>query len=428
VHRRSITILPIAALFAVVGCTVEGSQTLFLPNDANANVEPIPDNLAEIITNTCSGGFCHLSGQSSGGLNFGATEECDPLITAQNLVGVTDSSGNNPRVQPGDPDSSLLIWRLEASNNTSYMPLGKPPLSDDKVQAFKDWISGLDPNIGPPADTVDPPKDGDDDDSLKPPPGVEPVPENVAEIFTNNCATSGCHSGGAPPIGLSLEADKAAQGLVNVASPSGKIRVIPGDPDNSFLIWRLEASNGTQVMPPFYSEFEPLEVEDIQTIRDWITNLDGTVVPPSEDVVDPPADTTSPPEDTATPPPACVPANDNYTVSFSDIVTVVKNSCVGSYCHGGGAGAFKLGADTVENDLIKNAVGVKSFNEPAFLRIAAGDPDNSYILLKLKGTHTTGGQMPQGGPYFDAPALKKFSDWIADCARAEAEEGLSTGK
>lgn len=69
------------------------------------------------------------------------------------------------------------------------------------------------------------------------------------QIFENSdssgrpaCIT--CHnaSGGAFVAGLNLEHAVAYAGLVNVASREkpGAIRVIPGDPDNSYLVHKLE--------------------------------------------------------------------------------------------------------------------------------------------------------------------------------------------
>ena len=64
-----------------------------------------------------------------------------------------------------------------------------------------------------------------------------------AEIFTPRCAFSGGHAGGFPTGNQSLEADKIASQIIGVAS-SGKpneIRIVPGDPDNSYLLKKLHA-------------------------------------------------------------------------------------------------------------------------------------------------------------------------------------------
>ena len=58
-----------------------------------------------------------------------------------------------------------------------------------------------------------------------------------AEIFTPNCAVSGCHSGPGASGGLSLEADTIAGEIIDVLSQSyGIQRVAPGDPENSLIV------------------------------------------------------------------------------------------------------------------------------------------------------------------------------------------------
>ncbi len=97
--------------------------------------------------------------------------------------------------------------------------------------------------------------------------------EIQASVFTPNCAV-GCHSGGAPSGGLNLEEANSYMELVGVASnqDANFDRVTPGDPDNSYLIQKLEgtASSGQQ-MPPG----NPMAQADIDTIRQWIT--DGAI-------------------------------------------------------------------------------------------------------------------------------------------------------
>jgi mono/diheme cytochrome c family protein len=91
------------------------------------------------------------------------------------------------------------------------------------------------------------------------------------QIFQNWCAA--CHSGlGRPPDGdLRLDANAPYDGLVNARSVGkpGAVRVIPGDPNGSYLIHKLEGRSdisGTR-MPaggPFLSQ------ADIDVIRAWI--------------------------------------------------------------------------------------------------------------------------------------------------------------
>ncbi len=123
-----------------------------------------------------------------------------------------------------------------------------------------------------------------------PPPGNPPpsssfgpnFSEIQASVFTPTCATSGCHAGGGPAAGLSLEAANSYMMLVGVASTQDANiqRVNPGNPDTSYLVQKLEGTAGSgQQMPPSGA----LDQADIDTIRQWITNgaIDDTAQPPA---------------------------------------------------------------------------------------------------------------------------------------------------
>jgi hypothetical protein len=61
-------------------------------------------------------------------------------------------------------------------------------------------------------------------------------------------------------------------------------------------------------------------------------------------------------------------------------------------------------------------VGVSSIQQPTLLRVAGGDPDNSYLVQKLEGTAATGVRMPFGGSALDQALINDIRDWIADGA------------
>ena len=93
-------------------------------------------------------------------------------------------------------------------------------------------------------------------------------------IFTPSCATSTCHAGASPDVGLSLEAGRAYNNLVNKGSStfSGWVRVVPGDIEASYLVVALGRADG----PPPRDGFmpiggaEPLCVEKLEAIERWI--------------------------------------------------------------------------------------------------------------------------------------------------------------
>ena len=116
----------------------------------------------------------------------------------------------------------------------------------------------------------DDPVDPMEDDELQP--TLSSIQENV---FNQSCAVSGCHEGGSAPIGLDLSAGNAHTNLVNVSSGEvpDLLRVEPGNPDDSYLIIKLEGGSrmaeGTSRMP---FGRDPLSSETIAVVRQWITN------------------------------------------------------------------------------------------------------------------------------------------------------------
>lgn len=92
-----------------------------------------------------------------------------------------------------------------------------------------------------------------------------------AVVFSPTCATAGCHTGAGAAGGLNLsDADTSFVELVGVPSTANAaiLRVAIGDPDNSYLIQKLEGT----ALPQMPFGRPPLAAGDIQEIRNWITN------------------------------------------------------------------------------------------------------------------------------------------------------------
>jgi mono/diheme cytochrome c family protein len=95
-------------------------------------------------------------------------------------------------------------------------------------------------------------------------------------VFTPSC--SGCHNGSQPPGGalpgaMDLRAGSSFASLVNVASleQTALRRVSPGDPDNSYVIQKLEGTPGISgSRMPFGGPF--LDQATIDKIKSWITS------------------------------------------------------------------------------------------------------------------------------------------------------------
>jgi len=104
-----------------------------------------------------------------------------------------------------------------------------------------------------------------------PPAGLQPTLASIQDnVFTVTCAVSNCHGGAGAQYGLRLDPGFSAGNLINVPSPrdANLIRVVPGDPDASFLIQKLQ---GTQTLGNRMPDGGPyLTTATVNVIRQWI--------------------------------------------------------------------------------------------------------------------------------------------------------------
>lgn len=83
-------------------------------------------------------------------------------------------------------------------------------------------------------------------------------------------------------------------------------------------------------------------------------------------------------------------------------------------CHAGAAAPQGLRLD--RDNSFSNLVGIPSSEASSILRVAPGDPDNSYLVQKIQGTASSGQQMPLGGPPLPQATIDVVRQWIADGA------------
>ena len=114
-------------------------------------------------------------------------------------------------------------------------------------------------------------------DVTGPTPNLEPTFSSIQrEIFSSTDssgrpACTNCHNPTLNRGGLDLSPSVSYNNLINVASrlKAGAIRVIPGDPDNSYIIHKLEGrSTIAGVRMPLGGPY--LETGQISVIKRWI--------------------------------------------------------------------------------------------------------------------------------------------------------------
>jgi hypothetical protein len=107
------------------------------------------------------------------------------------------------------------------------------------------------------------------------------------------------------------------------------------------------------------------------------------------------------------------------TVSFfqSDIAPLLTSSCASCHLTGAEAGNMSL----VPDKAIASLVGVKAVGAPTQIRVVPSEPDQSYLIMKLEGTHIenggTGAKMPFGAPPLSPQKIAKLRQWISEGAK-----------
>jgi len=84
-------------------------------------------------------------------------------------------------------------------------------------------------------------------------------------------------------------------------------------------------------------------------------------------------------------------------------------------CHIGASAPQGLQLDAAHS--YELLVGVPSSEEPSLQRVKPGDPDHSYLVLKIQGSPgIQGGRMPLGGPYLPQSTIDTIRQWVTDGA------------
>jgi hypothetical protein len=121
--------------------------------------------------------------------------------------------------------------------------------------------------------------------------------------------------------------------------------------------------------------------------------------------------TTNPtPNPTTTPDTRTVLASPSFSTNVQEIFE--RRGCTNSSCHGSSAQA---GLTLTRGSSYAALVGVPARSEP-IVRVIPGDPNGSYLVIKLEGRQTVGSRMPQTGAALDSIDLSNVRNWIAQGA------------
>jgi hypothetical protein len=114
----------------------------------------------------------------------------------------------------------------------------------------------------------------DDAFTVAPPDGAVSLARDVQPIFTLRCATRFCHEHATQAAILDLSVGAARAALVDVPSATAAcrtfIRVRPGMPDQSYLVWKLAGAGTCLAGVRMPKDAAPLSATELALVRGWI--------------------------------------------------------------------------------------------------------------------------------------------------------------
>ncbi|MBI4519641.1 MAG: hypothetical protein HY701_02295 [Gemmatimonadetes bacterium] len=136
--RYAASALAFGALL-VCGCAGDGTGLDEYGSPLAASRPPLAPTLsslqANIFTPMCTA--CHTGEAAPLGLALDAGQAWRNLVSRS-----SSQMPALPRVNPGKPDSSYLVWKIEGhpAIQGGRMPLGLAPLSAEQIAAVRGWI------------------------------------------------------------------------------------------------------------------------------------------------------------------------------------------------------------------------------------------------------------------------------------------------
>ena len=352
-----------------------------------ATFESIQDN---VFTPICVA--CHAGAIAPLGLRL------DSANSYALIVGV--ASAQNPsllRVEPGNPNDSYLIRKLEGTAGAGgRMPLNGVPLPQADINVIRQWIAD-----GALRDPLPPPTAPIRVTSLTPlPDEVLPMaPMSVMAVFDRE---------------LDATSVNATTFLVERSGGDGTF----GDGDEVAIVPVSVTVPGANPTTAVFDMSTAPPVEDVYRVT-LVGTGPATILDLDSNALDG--------EFGATFPSGNGTQGGNFVATFEvegiqpTLQSIQENifTPLCAPCHTG-VGAVLPGSMNLSSEAASRAslVGVASEQQPAILRVAAGDADASYLIDKLEGTAPppTNTQMPLLGQPLNQPTIDAIRQWIDDGA------------
>ena len=387
-RKSPIVVMTIVSALSAAGCgsgngpSVQGGGVLI----------PIFDSIQlNVLTPLCTN--CHVGATAPLGLRLDAANSYALLVGR--------ASVQDPallRVDPGNPNASYLIRKLEGTAATGgQMPLGAPTLAQADIDIIRQWITtGA---LRTPATVTGPIRVT----SLDPLPNsaVPMLPMSVTAIFDRE---------------LNATTVDATTFFVERAGGDGSF----GDGNE------VTISPVSVTVPSVNSRTALFDMSTTTPVEDtYQVTLAGTGAAVLLDLGGNALDG----EFTGSFPSGDDAAGGDFVAEFSVVGVqptlqsiqdnVFTPVCAG--CHTGptsnDVNDLPGGMDLTSLSMsFMSLVGVTSLEDNNFQRVNDGDADASYLIQKLEGTASSGSQMPDGGAPLDQATIDVIRQWITDGA------------
>lgn len=383
---------PLLLLATFAACTAGSGEGLDIsgrPLDEGGNV-PLAPTLVSLQANLfdpfCI--TCHSGASAPLGLRLDAGNSFN------NLVGVRSRQTSLLRVEPGDPDDSYLIRKLEGTASAGdLMPLGGPRLPQSTIDFARQWITdGALPDAGgppgaPPAVT-----------SLDPAPAsvLSALPVAISAGFDRDMDASTINT-----VTFTL----VASGSDGVFGNADDVAVVPASVALSTINPRL----ATMDLSGLAANDDDYRITLRGSGASVVMSVDGQALDGEFSGIFPSGDGVE---------------GGDFVADFSiaglqptlDSIqaNIFGSTCAVSGCHDGGGAGLPRGMDLSTADASFAAlVNVASVQVAGLPRVTPTNADSSYVIDKLEGNQAPGtAQMPPGGPFLDQATIDVIRAWI----------------
>jgi hypothetical protein len=328
--------------------------------------------------------FCHAGANAPAGLRLDAANSYALLVGVASI-----EQASVMRVAPGDPNNSYLIQKLEGTAAIGQrMPAGLPALPQADIDVIRQWITDGAPPSSPASGAIRV-------TSLSPAPNatVLALPASITVGFSRDLNAPSVTTATftlvrAGPDGQFDTADDVAVTPASVTVPGANPRSAVMD------------------LAGVASQFDRYRIRLVGTGAATILDLSGNALD-GEPLLLPSGDGV---------------AGGDYTATFRvagalATLTSIQTNVFTPRCSGchNGVGATLPGAMNLTSASASHAalVGVASTEVPTLQRVAAGNPNDSYLVRKLEGgPNIVGSRMPLFGAPLPQTTTDSIRTWI----------------